>query len=236
MLVNLDVWLVVMCYYWVLVMIYLDLFQMGFLDFILSFGEFVFEDRLVLCWVVGLLIEFVDVFEVEYCQLCLEWVVLVGVWIEGSVVDNWVSLVELVVLVEIVGFQVFEGFIQCCDKFDLLIYIGLGKVVEFCEVIVVIGVDIVICDGELLLVQLIVLEKVVQVKVIDCIVLIFDIFVQYVISREGKVQVLLVQMEYMLLWLCGWGELMLWQVGGCVGDSGGGVGLCGFGEIKIEID
>ena len=75
-----------------------------------------------------------------------------------------------------------------------------------------------------------------KVKVIDRTALILDIFAQHATSREGKAQVSLAQMEYMLPRLRGWGESMSRQAGGRAGGSGGGVGLRGPGETKIETD
>ena len=97
------------------------------------------------------------------------------------------------------------------------------------------GADTVICDGELSPAQLNALEKAVKVKVIDRTALILDIFAQHATSREGKAQVSLAQMEYMLPRLRGWGESMSRQGGGA-GGSGGGVGTRGPGETKIETD
>ena len=76
------------------------------------------------------------------------------------------------------------------------------------------GADTVICDGELSPAQLNALEKAVKVKVIDRTALILDIFAQHATSREGKAQVALAQMEYMLPRLRGWGESMSRQAGG----------------------
>jgi GTP-binding protein HflX len=80
------------------------------------------------------------------------------------------------------------------------------------------------------------LEKAVKVKVIDRTALILDIFAQHATSREGKAQVTLAQMEYMLPRLRGWGESMSRQAGGRAGGAGGGVGTRGPGETKIETD
>ena len=84
--------------------------------------------------------------------------------------------------------------------------------------------------------QLNALEKAVKVKVIDRTALILDIFAQHATSREGKAQVSLAQMEYMLPRLRGWGESMSRQAGGRAGGGGGGVGTRGPGETKIETD
>ena len=81
------------------------------------------------------------------------------------------------------------------------------------------GADTVICDGELSPGQLTALEKAVKVKVIDRTALILDIFAQHATSREGKAQVTLAQMEYMLPRLRGWGESMSRQGGGAGGSG-----------------
>ncbi|WP_057352082.1 GTPase HflX [Mycobacterium tuberculosis] len=235
-------------------MTYPDPPQTGLSDFTPSLGELALEDRSALRRVAGLSTELADVSEVEYRQLRLERVVLVGVWTEGSAADNRASLAELAALAETAGSQVLEGLIQRRDKPDPSTYIGSGKAAELREVIVATGADTVICDGELSPAQLTAfskavncdgelspaqltaLEKAVQVKVIDRTALILDIFAQHATSREGKAQVSLAQMEYMLPRLRGWGESMSRQAGGRAGGSGGGVGLRGPGETKIETD
>jgi GTPase len=201
-----------------------------------SAGELALEDRTALRRVAGLSTELADVSEVEYRQLRLERVVLVGVWTEGSAADVEASLAELAALAETAGSEVLEGLIQRRDKPDPSTYIGSGKAQELREVVLATGADTVICDGELSPAQLTALEKAVKVKVIDRTALILDIFAQHATSREGKAQVTLAQMEYMLPRLRGWGESMSRQAGGRAGGSGGGVGLRGPGETKIETD
>jgi GTP-binding protein HflX len=201
-----------------------------------SSGELALEDRTALRRVAGLSTELTDVSEVEYRQLRLERVVLVGVWTEGSAADAEASLAELAALAETAGSDVLEGLIQRRDKPDASTYIGSGKADELREVVLATGADTVICDGELSPAQLTALEKAVKVKVIDRTALILDIFAQHATSREGKAQVTLAQMEYMLPRLRGWGESMSRQAGGRAGGSGGGVGLRGPGETKIETD
>ncbi|WP_207569025.1 GTPase HflX [Mycobacterium decipiens] len=208
----------------------------GSSDLTPSLGELALEDRSALRRVAGLSTELADVSEVEYRQLRLERVVLVGVWTEGSAADNQASLAELAALAETAGSQVLEGLMQRRDKPDPSTYIGSGKAAELREVVVATGADTVICDGELSPAQLTALEKAVKVKVIDRTALILDIFAQHATSREGKAQVSLAQMEYMLPRLRGWGESMSRQAGGRAGGSGGGVGLRGPGETKIETD
>ncbi|BBX74172.1 GTPase HflX [Mycobacterium shinjukuense] len=201
-----------------------------------SVGELALDDRSALRRVAGLSTELADVSEVEYRRLRLERVVLVGVWTEGSAADNQASMAELAALAETAGSQVLEGLIQRRDRPDPSTYIGSGKAAELRDVVVATGADTVICDGELSPAQLTALEKAVKVKVIDRTALILDIFAQHATSREGKAQVSLAQMEYMLPRLRGWGESMSRQAGGRAGGSGGGVGLRGPGETKIETD
>jgi GTPase len=201
-----------------------------------STGELALDDRTALRRVAGLSTELADISEVEYRQLRLERVVLVGVWTEGSATDAQASMAELAALAKTAGSLVLEGLVQRRDKPDPSTYIGSGKAQELREVVLANGADTVICDGELSPAQLTALEKAVKVKVIDRTALILDIFAQHATSREGKAQVSLAQMEYMLPRLRGWGESMSRQAGGRAGGSTGGVGLRGPGETKIETD
>jgi GTP-binding protein HflX len=193
-------------------------------------------DRQALRRVAGLSTELQDVTEVEYRQLRLERVVLIGVWTEGSAQDAENSLAELAALAETAGSQVLTALIQRRDKPDAATFVGSGKARELREIVVAEGADTVICDGELTPGQLSQLEAVVKVKVIDRTALILDIFAQHAKSREGKAQVSLAQMEYMLPRLRGWGESMSRQAGGAGGSGDGGVGTRGPGETKIETD
>ncbi|GAA4466835.1 GTPase HflX [Phytohabitans houttuyneae] len=201
-------------------------------------GELELEDRNALRRVAGLSTELADVTEVEYRQLRLERVVLVGVWTEGSVTDAENSLTELAALAETAGSQVLEGVIQRRGRPDPATYIGRGKVDELGSVVESSGADTVICDGELSPSQLRNLEQRTKVKVIDRTALILDIFAQHAKSKEGKAQVELAQLEYLLPRLRGWGEALSRQSGGSGrgGGAGGGVGLRGPGETKLETD
>jgi GTPase len=201
-----------------------------------STGELALEDRSALRRVAGLSTELADISEVEYRRLRLERVILVGVWTEGTAADAEASMVELAALAKTAGSGVLEGLIQRRDKPDPSTYIGSGKAQELREVVLATGADTVICDGELSPAQLTALEKAVKVKVVDRTALILDIFAQHATSREGKAQVSLAQMEYMLPRLRGWGESMSRQAGGRAGGGTGGVGLRGPGETKIETD
>ncbi|NGO09649.1 GTPase HflX [Streptomyces sp. HC44] len=191
------------------------------------------SDRAALRRVAGLSTELEDVTEVEYRQLRLERVVLVGVWTSGTAADADNSLAELAALAETAGALVLDGVIQRRDKADPATYIGSGKANELRDIVLETGADTVICDGELSPGQLIHLEDVVKVKVIDRTALILDIFAQHAKSREGKAQVALAQMQYMLPRLRGWGQSLSRQMGG---GKGGGLATRGPGETKIETD
>jgi len=201
-------------------------------------GELELEERNSLRRVAGLSTELADISEVEYRQLRLERVVLVGVWTEGSVSDAENSLAELAALAETAGSQVLEGLIQRRNRPDAATFIGRGKVDELRDVVVASGADTVICDGELSPSQLRNLEQQTKVKVIDRTALILDIFAQHAKSKEGKAQVELAQLQYLLPRLRGWGEALSRQAGGSGrgGGAGGGVGLRGPGETKLETD
>ncbi|MFI1801034.1 GTPase HflX [Streptomyces sp. NPDC020379] len=195
------------------------------------------SERAALRRVAGLSTELEDVTEVEYRQLRLERVVLVGVWTSGTVQDAENSLAELAALAETAGALVLDGVVQRRDKPDPATYIGSGKALELRDIVLESGADTVVCDGELSPGQLIHLEDVVKVKVVDRTALILDIFAQHAKSREGKAQVSLAQMQYMLPRLRGWGQSLSRQMGGGgSGSSGGGMATRGPGETKIETD
>src|SRR5512142_3072579 len=193
------------------------------------------EDRHALRRVAGLSTELQDISEVEYRALRLERVVLIGVWTEGSLASAENSLRELSRLAETAGSKVLEGLIQRRSRIDAATYVGSGKARELADIVAAAGADTVICDGELTPSQLRRLESVVQVKVIDRTALILDIFAQHARSREGKAQVELAQLQYMLPRLRGWGESLSRQAGGRVA-GGGGIGTRGPGETKLETD
>ncbi|MET9519126.1 GTPase HflX [Streptomyces sp. NPDC002994] len=198
--------------------------------------QFERSDRAALRRVAGLSTELEDVTEVEYRQLRLERVVLVGVWTSGTVLDAENSLAELAALAETAGALVLDGVIQRRDKPDPATYIGSGKAIELRDIVLETGADTVVCDGELSPGQLIHLEDVVKVKVVDRTALILDIFAQHAKSREGKAQVALAQMQYMLPRLRGWGQSLSRQMGGAGSGGGGGMATRGPGETKIETD
>ncbi|MEJ6554530.1 GTPase HflX [Microbacterium esteraromaticum] len=194
------------------------------------------EDRHALRRVAGLSTELEDVTEVEYRQLRLENVVLVGVYPQGAQDDAENSLRELAALAETAGAVVLDGLLQRRPHPDPATYLGRGKAQELKEIVAAVGADTVIADTELASSQRRALEDVVKVKVIDRTTVILDIFSQHAKSREGKAQVELAQLEYLLPRLRGWGESMSRQAGGQVGAGGAGMGSRGPGETKIELD
>src|SRR6202023_3617457 len=198
-------------------------------------GELDLEDRHALRRVAGLSTELTDITEAEYRALRLERVVLIGVWTEGTLASAENSLAELSRLAETAGSVVLDGLIQRRSRVDTATYVGSGKAHELAGIVAATGADTVICDGELSPSQLRRLEGVVKVKVIDRTALILDIFAQHARSKEGKAQVELAQLEYLLPRLRGWGESLSRQAGGRVA-GGGGIGTRGPGETKIETD
>ena len=195
--------------------------------------------------VAGLSTELEDVSEVEYRRIRLERVVLVGLDLSrpaasaaqspGAAQDAETSLAELAALASTAGSQVLDALIQRRDHPDPATYLGSGKARELAEMVVDAGADTVIVDGELAPSQRRALEDVVGVKVVDRTAVILDIFAQHAKSREGKAQVELAQLEYLLPRLRGWGESMSRQAGGRV-VGGQGIGSRGPGETKIELD
>ena len=192
-------------------------------------------ERLSLRRVAGMSTQLSDITEVEYRELQLERVVLVGVWTSGSQTDHDNAMAELKLLAETAGSEVLEGLVQRRTHPDPATYIGRGKVDEVREVVIATGADTVIADGELEPAQLRNLEDRIGVKVIDRTALILDIFAQHAKSIEGKAQVELAQLQYLRQRLRGWGGNLSRQAGGRV-SGGAGIGGRGPGETKIETD
>lgn len=193
------------------------------------------EERSALRRVAGLSTELQDITDVEYRQLRLEKVILIGIWGENSLQDAENSLRELAALAETAGAEVLDGLLQRRPHPDPATFLGKGKAQELKDLVAAAGADTVIADTELAPSQRRALEDVVNAKVIDRTAVILDIFAQHAKSREGKAQVELAQLEYLLPRLRGWGESMSRQAGG---QAAGGVGMGsrGPGETKIELD
>ncbi len=199
-------------------------------------GAMELAERHALRRVASLSTELEDISEVEYRQLRLERVVLVGVWTGGTVEDAENSMAELALLAETAGSEVLEAIYQRRQSPDPATYVGRGKVEGIREIVQATGADTVICDGELAPSQLRNLEDKLKVKVVDRTALILDIFAQHARSREATAQTELAQLNYMKQRLRGWGGQLSRQAGGRVGADGGGIGGRGPGETKIETD
>lgn len=200
-------------------------------------GEEDLADRTALRRVAGLSTQLTDITEVEYRELQLERVVLVGIWGSDSATAAAAdaSMAELSRLAETAGSVVLDAVVQRRRQPDAATYIGSGKVAELAQLVAASGADTVICDGELSPAQLRNLEQRLRVKVIDRTALILDIFAQHASSKEGKAQVELAQLNYFLPRLRGWGEALSRQQGGRV-SGGAGMGSRGPGETKLELD
>ncbi|MEG2490677.1 MAG: GTPase HflX, partial [Aurantimicrobium sp.] len=146
-------------------------------------------DRISLRRVQGLSTELEDVTEVEYRQVRLENVVLIGVYPKGQVEDGENSMRELAALCETAGAQVLDGVMQMRPMPDPATYLGRGKTQELRDLVAALGADTVVADTELSPSQRRALEDEVKVKVIDRTAVILDIFSQHAKSREGKAQV-----------------------------------------------
>jgi len=193
------------------------------------------QERDSLRRVAGLSTELEDITEVEYRQLRLEKVILIGVWTSGTLTTAENSLRELAALAETAGAQVLDGLLQRRSIPDAATYLGKGKAQELRDLARSLGADTVIANSELAPSQRRALEDIVKIKVIDRTAIILDIFAQHAKSKEGKAQVELAQLEYLLPRLRGWGESMSRQAGGQAA-GGVGIGSRGPGETKIELD
>jgi GTP-binding protein HflX len=137
------------------------------------------------------------------------------------------SLDELGQLAWTAGAEVVRTFIQHRDRPDSATLIGIGKANQIKLAIEETEADVVIFDSDLGPAQGVKLEDLLGVKVIDRTQLILDIFAQRAHTNEGKHQVELAQLKYMLPRLTGRGSVMRQQ---------GGIGVRGPGEQKLEVD
>jgi GTP-binding protein HflX len=155
----------------------------------------------------------------------LEPAVLAGIDRRG----DEASLDELAALADTAGAEVVGRLVQRRDEPDPTTFLGRGKLDELHAMIHAAGARLVVFDDELTPAQLRNLEERLKVKVVDRTALILDIFALHAASREGKAQVELAQLNYLLPRLRGWGEAM--------SRMGGGIGTRrGPGETKMEVD
>ena len=166
----------------------------------------------------------------------VERAVIVGVQLPGrTTAEVEASLDELEALLDTAGGEVVERVIQRREAPDAATYIGRGKVAELKDIAVDAGADAVVFDDELSPAQQRTLEEGIRQKVLDRTIVILDIFAQHATSREGKAQVELAQLGYLLPRLRGWGQALSRQAGG---QAAGGVGIGGRGpgETQLEVD
>ncbi|MCU1424700.1 MAG: hflX, partial [Microbacteriaceae bacterium] len=193
------------------------------------------DDRDDVVRVSDLRTELQDVTDVEYRQVRLENVVLIGIYTD-DVDAAEASLRELAALTESAGARVLDGVLQRRLRPDAATFFGSGKAKQLKGIVAELQADTVVADSELAPSQRRALEDVVGVKVIDRTAVILDIFSQHAASREGKAEVELARLEYLLPRLRGWGESMSRQAGGQVGGAGAGMGSRGPGETQMELD
>ena len=175
-----------------------------------------------------------DISEVEYRRVQLEKVFLVGIY-DSDRRKAQHSLAELAALAQTAGAELVGAALQRRSAPDAATFVGRGKARELAEQVATLGADTVIVNAQLQPSQRRGLEDQVKVKVIDRTAVILDIFAQHASSREGKAQVELAQLQYLLPRLRGWGQSMSRQAGGRV-SGGAGIGARGPGETKLETD
>lgn len=146
----------------------------------------------------------------------------------GGVSEAEISMRELDELAKTAGAYVADKIIQKRALKDAACLVGKGKLEEIRQIVQTKDIDILIFDEELSGSQVRNIEEVTQTKVVDRTGLILDIFAGRAKSREGKIQVELAQLNYMLPRLTGYGASL--------SRLGGGIGTRGPGETKLETD
>jgi GTPase len=146
----------------------------------------------------------------------------------GTVASAQESLEELRELARSSGVVVLDSIVQRRQKLDPRSLVGRGKLDELIIRSLQLGADVIIFDQNLSPAQLRVINEATDLKIIDRTQLILDIFAQRAQSREGKIQVELAQLKYMLPRLSGSGTEMSRLMGG--------IGGRGPGETKLEVD
>ncbi|MBW3661821.1 MAG: GTPase HflX [Actinobacteria bacterium] len=166
----------------------------------------------------------------------VERAVVVGVQLPGRTsLDVDASLDELEALLDTAGGEIVGRVVQRREAPDPATFVGKGKVGQLQRLVDEVGADAVVFDDDLSPAQQRNLEEGVRQKVLDRTIVILDIFAQHATSKEGKAQVELAQLTYLLPRLRGWGEALSRQAGG---RAAGGVGIGGRGpgETQLEVD
>jgi GTP-binding protein HflX len=166
----------------------------------------------------------------------VERAVIVGMGLPGRTdAEVGASLDELERLIDTAGGVVVARATQRRPHPDPATYVGEGKIVELRGLAEEHGADAVIFDDELSPAQQRTLEERIRRKVLDRTIVILDIFAQHAASREGRLQVELAQLTYLLPRLRGWGQALSRQAGGRAA-GGAGIGGRGPGETQLEVD
>ncbi|MCD8919597.1 GTPase HflX [Staphylococcus gallinarum] len=159
----------------------------------------------------------------------LETVVLVGVHAQTDDEFNFTSTMEeLASLSETCQLDVQAQFTQNKQHFDHKYYVGKGKLEEIKDYVEFHDIDVVVTNDELTTAQSKSLNGQLNVKIIDRTQLILEIFALRARSKEGKLQVELAQLDYLMPRLQGHGRSL--------SRLGGGIGTRGPGETKLEMD
>ncbi len=164
-------------------------------------------------------------------EIKIEKAILVGVHTDsGDMLTDTTqeSLDELCELAKTAGVEVVGYLLQNRNTPDSATYIGEGKLCELANAVEELGADVVIFDDELSPVQVRNISDRLDIKVLDRTALILDIFAMRAATKEGKIQVELAQLRYMLPRLVGMGKAL--------SRLGGGIGTRGPGETKLETD
>jgi GTPase len=165
----------------------------------------------------------------------VEKAVLVAVHGTGqSSHDVDASLDELELLLDTAGGEAVGRVVQKRDMPDVATFIGRGKVEELRLLASELGANAVVFDEDLSPAQQRNLEERLKMMVLDRTIVILNIFADHAASREGKAQVELAQLTYLLPRLRGWGQALSRQAGG--GATGGSGPLRGPGETQLEVD
>lgn len=166
----------------------------------------------------------------------VERAVIVGMGLPGrDDVEVAASLDELERLVDTAGGLVVARATQRRAHPHPATHVGEGKIVELRETAQAHDADAVIFDDDLSPAQQRTLEERIGRKVLDRTIVILDIFAQHAASREGRLQVELAQLTYLLPRLRGWGQALSRQAGGRAA-GGAGIGGRGPGETQLEVD
>ncbi|MGM0653296.1 MAG: GTPase HflX [Bacillota bacterium] len=157
-----------------------------------------------------------------------ERAILVGLDTGQNSEDTERAMAELALLTDTAGAEAVDTIIQKRNTPDRAYYIGRGKVEELTALVEMLDANMVIFNKELSPSQIRNLDNSLGVRVVDRTALILDIFARRALSREGKLQVELAQMQYLLPRLIGLGNQL--------SRLGGGIGTRGPGETQLEID